>query len=214
MLKAAVFTARIGASCDALREPACVAPSVRYHCVSDQPVESATWRRIEAPAAEDPAMAAREVKISPPRALARADYHLWVDARYRLEVTPELFAPMLMKADILVFPHPFCPTLRDEAEEIRKRDLAPGPALDRQLAEYRAAGFPAVSPHSSTGFLVRRNDARTAEFNRIWLEQLRRHGHSRDQMSFDFAAWRAGLRVHHLEGHYRDNPYATWGEDG
>ena len=214
MLKAAVFTARVGAACDPLRDPAYVAPGVRYYCASDQPVESAAWKRIEVPAAKDPAMAARGIKISPPRQLSRADYHLWIDARYRLEVTPELFAPLLMQADILVFAHPFCPTLKHESDEINRRNLAPGPALKRQLAEYRAAGFPMASPHSSTGFLVRRNDARTAEFNRIWAEQLRRHGHSRDQMSFDFAAWRAGLRVHHLEGHYRDNPYATWGEDG
>lgn len=214
MLKVAVFTARIGSSCDDLRDPAYVAPGARYYCASDRPVTSAVWQRIEVAAPEDPVTAARDIKISPPRELAWADYHLWIDARYRLEVTPEIFAPLLMSADILVFGHPFCPTLRDEAEEIRKRDLAPESALNRQLAEYRAAGFPMVSPHSSTGFLVRRNDPRTAGFNQVWSEQLRKHGHPRDQMSFDFAAWRSGLRVRHLEGHYRENPYATWGEDG
>lgn len=211
-MKCAVFTARIGERCDALRDPAFVAPETRYYCGSDRPVESSVWRRIELPAAKDPALSARIFKALLHAHAGHADYYLWIDARYRLEVDPDLFAPMLLKADVLVLRHPFCSSLQDEAAEIKRRSLVPVEVLNRQLAEYKAARFPSSLPHASTGFVVRRNDRRTRRFNEAWASQIQKHGHSRDQMSFDFAAWKAGLSVAFLEGHYRDNPYATWGE--
>lgn len=203
-----VYTAVLGET-DTLRDPSFLAPGVKYSCFTDRPLTTSSWQRVEIPTARDSVTAARHVKImsAPPE----ADFTLWIDSAFRLEVDPVIFAPLLLRADLLAFRHPWCSTLEDEICEISGRGLVPEAVLKNQLSDYSQAGFPSDTPHSSTGFLVRRNDLRTRTFNRTWWAELTRHGHPRDQMSFDYAAWRCGMRIHYLEGQYRDNPYATWG---
>jgi hypothetical protein len=210
-MKIAVYTARIGKT-DRLREPSYVTPGVGYYCASDQPVESKVWRRIEVEPGDDSAMTARLWKLKI-HEVARADFTVWQDCRFSLEIDPAIFAPLLMRHDLLVMPHPWCPSLRDEAQEIGNRGLVNADLLEEQLDTYREAGFAVDQhPHSSTGLLVRRSDRRTMRFNNRWVEEVERWGHSRDQMSFDFVAWKNGMRVGYLQGGYRANPYATWGE--
>ena len=208
MIKMAVYTAAFGTH-DALREPAYVAPGVAYWCARDGLVESRTWGRIDFSPQPDPVRAARRFKLLLHEHASRYDAYVWTDAAFSLEVDPLIFVPLLIRHDLLVMPHPFCGSLEAEATEISRRGLVARKVLDRQLAAYRARKYPGA-PHSSTGLLVRRNDRRTAKFNAAWWAELEAHCHTRDQMSFDFVAWRHGMSVGRLEGQYRENPYATW----
>lgn len=209
-----VFTARFGPDSDPLRDPAFAAPDTRYYCASDQHVDSEIWRRIALPADPDPVTAARRFKVLLHERAGHAGAHLWMDARYRLEVDPAIFSADLLRADLLALRHPFCADLAEEARELERRGLVDKALLRKQLAAYNASGFPMDTPHSSTGLLLRRNDKRTAKFNQLWWSQMEHYGHTRDQMSFDWCAWKLGMAVKYLEGEYKANPYATWGMDG
>jgi TOD1/MUCI70, glycosyltransferase-like domain len=207
----AVCTARIGPKSDPLRDPSYVAPGVRYLCASDTPVESAVWRRVEVEAGDDPVLAARRWKILLHEQV-QAAFTVWIDARFTLHVDPAIFVPMLMGYDVLAMRHPRCKTLADEAREIAARGLVARRVLDAQMREY---GDEVVNdPHYSTGLLAMRNDRRCAVMTLRWLAELDRWGHTRDQMSFGYAASAAAADIGPLEGTYLDNPYATWGRDG
>lgn len=209
----AVFTAVFGDT-DLLRDPVIVAPNVRYYCASDRPVESAIWQRIDLPATPTPILAARAFKLGlhARQEVQRVDAYLWQDAAYQLQVDPLILVPVLLRADLAVLAHPDRATIAAEAQEIIKLGLADPTTVLRQVARYLKRGY-SDCRLSSTGFLLRRNDARTRRFNTRWCTELGTNGHTRDQLSFDYAAWGLGvatLTVHDLEGHYRDNPYAQW----
>lgn len=206
----AVFTAVFGDT-DQLRDPVIRAPNVRYYCASDQPIDSVVWQRIDLPATPTPVLAARTFKLGlhTRQEVQRVDAYLWQDAAYQLQVDPTILLPFLLRADLAVLPHPARTSMNEEAQEIIRLGLAERLPVLRQVARYRRYGYP-DERLSSTGLLLRRNDARTARFNDMWLAELRPNGHTRDQLSFDYVVWRSGFRVHDLEGHYHDNPYADW----
>lgn len=209
----AVFTAVFGDT-DRLRDPVIRAPNVRYYCASDRPVDSIIWQHIPLPATPTPVLAARTFKLGlhTRQEVQRVDAYLWQDAAYQLQVDPTILLPFLLRADLAVLRHPARTSIAAEAQEIIKLGLANPTTVLRQVARYLKYGY--VDRHlSSTGLLLRRNDARTARFNDHWLAEFEANGHTRDQLSFDYVVWgraAATLTVHYLEGHYRDNPYANW----
>jgi hypothetical protein len=174
-------------------------------------VESAVWQRVEVQAGDDPVLAARQFKVLLSEHVPAADFHVWLDARFALHVDPTIFAPMLMRYDALAMLHPRCTTLADEAREIAGRGLVPEDVLERQMVAYEGME---IGIHYSTGLLVRRNSARCHRLSWSWLQEISQWGHTRDQMSFGYAASTSGLEIGTLEGNYLDNPYATWGRDG
>lgn len=206
----AVFTAVFGDT-DELRDPVIVAPNVRYYCASDRPVDSRVWRHLNFLATSASVLDARHFKLGLGARIEarRVDAYLWIDAAYQLQVDPTILLPHLLRADLAVLPHPARDTIAAEAQEIVKLGLAESHDVSRQLMFYQQDGYPDTRL-SSTGFLLRRNDARTHRFNEHWLVEFSTSGHTRDQLSFNYTAWKQGLVIHDLEGHYRDNPYADW----
>lgn len=209
-MKVAVFTARIGEDTDPLREPRVVAPGVKYFCASDRAIQAGSaWQRIGVRVTESPVMAARWFKLNLHVVAAPFDVAIWLDAAFELVVDPrELVAPVL-RGDIALFAHPDRTTVAEEGAAVVQRGFATATQVDPQLAHYAARGCPA-GPLSATGLLVRRGDDRTRDFNSLWWRELRRWGHPRDQVSVDYALWRAHMRVSVLPGHYRQNDYAIW----
>ena len=211
----AVFTARIGVKTDVLRDPRVVDRDVTYTCASDRDLRSKVWRRLPMAAGLSPVMAARRFKIRLHESLPQAKgaspvtCYLWMDAAFRLNISPHLFETLLGDYDVLALRHPDRKSLADEAQILVKRGLAPHAILQQQLTTYRQAGYPDAGL-TATGLLVRRVSDRVAAFNTRWFAEFSSRGHTRDQMSFDYAAWATGMKVGYLDGSYRENPYATW----
>ena len=209
-----VVTTVVGSQSDPLQPPIYVTPTVRYFCFSDHPAASipAPWCYrpiVQPPGNLTPIDIARWVKILVHDQVPLADIIVWQDAAYRLAVNPAMFLPLLMRADLLILGHPARATIEQEAEELIRLKLT-GNQVRLQAQRYRTQGFPTSWPLSSTGLLVRRNDAHVRRFAHVWYTHLRTYNHPRDQMSFDHCAWATGMQVHRLEGSYRSNPYADW----
>ena len=208
-----VVTAVVGSQTDPLQSPVYIAPQIRYVCFTDQPLDAipAPWERrliVEPPRNVQPVDVARWVKILVHDHVS-TDVIVWQDAAYRLAVDPAVFLPLLTRADLLVLAHPHRTRIEEEADELLRLKLTTA-NVRKQAQRYRNKGFPESWRLSSTGLLVRRNDARVHAFAEAWYRQLRLWRHSRDQMSFDYCVWRSGMLVHRLEGGYRSNPYADW----
>ncbi len=208
-----VVTAVVGPQTDPLQPPVYVAPDVPYLCFTDQSPETipAPWEArpiVQPPGNMQHVDIARWLKILIHDHVPQADIIVWQDAAYRLAVDPAIFVPLLTRADVLVLTHPYRSTIEQEAEELIRLHLAAHARVQAQ--RYRVKQFPLSWPLSSTGLLVRRNDAHVRAFARAWYKELQTWKHPRDQMSFDYVAWSTGVVVQRLEGSYRSNPYADW----
>lgn len=215
-----VITCTLGPT-DPLQTPSLIAEGVDYFCVTDRVLPtSSVWRPIQYTFTGDPARAARRVKLCMHEIVKEVapdcDVYVWVDAAYELHVDPRVFIPGVLRADFALLVHPRRTSIIDEAAAILKRDKPPHPArevLERQVDRYLGERYPDTAL-SSTGLFVRRNDVRTIRFNQAWWTEFSAYQHTRDQMSFDYTAWKRGMSIHYLEGHYRANPYATWHHSG
>ena len=100
--------------------------------------------------------------------------------------------------------------ISDEAEVIIRLKKAREVDIRRQLAKYQAAGFDiSGKPQRSItngGALLRRKRAQVEEFERLWWQEISTES-LRDQMSIDYAAWRAGLQIGRFPGNPSRNPY-------
>lgn len=207
-MKLLVYTATFGDT-DTVRAPDCVIKGVDYLCFGDRPcVAPYEWIPVAA-ADEKPHVAARRFKIlaTHPR-LQDADMTLWHDASYRLVGDLKWLWRGLKHADLVAMFHPRRTRIEDEAVAIARYGyLQIERALDH-VARYRAAGF---TDHvvTSPGILGRRRSSTIARFNALWWEEMQQWG-GRDQGSVDYAAWATKVRVAHLPGTVRANPYAEW----
>ena len=197
-MRAEVYTAVFGET-DELRDPSILTPGVRYVCATDAEIVSSVWKPLYFDVEPDPVRMARRFKLTLHQRVSTGVY-IWMDAPFRLDVDLGIFADMLLSHDLLVFKHPWRATIEEEGRKLADLKLAPGPVLRDQVKRYRRERFPLDRPLSSTGFMVRRNDKRTQLMNDIWWAELELYGHTRDQMSFDYAAWKVGVNIGYLQG--------------
>ncbi len=207
-----VFTAIVGGKTDQLKAPLVVNPDVRYVVFSDhaQAVAPYEWIPIEVTDL-GPRLRARQLKICANHpALGRPGVILWHDAAFQLAVDPaQLASEQLVDGhDLCAFPHPDRTRIEDEAIAIARHGYASLEDLQRQAETYRAEGFQQTAL-TATGFILRRMTPAVKVFDAVWWDEVARWTW-RDQMSVDFAAWKTGVVIHYLPGHYRDNALAPW----
>lgn len=208
-MRIVAYTARFGDT-DALRPPTVIDPRVRYLCFSDTPCSVEPYEWIRMPRAADPRLAARRLKVLADHPLLTATrLTVWHDASYAWTVSPRvLCGPVPDDAEVFAMQHPRRFQIEQEAIAIARYGYLPIEVAEAYVAGYRAEGF-MVDVLTASGLLGRRRTARTAAFNaHWWAEVLRWKG--RDQGSIDYAAWKAGLSIHHVPGTIRENPYASW----
>ena len=209
-----VYTAWTGQYEDQVRPPRCgPCDNVEFYCYTDDPHWSVPgWTPRLVPPAPCPALQARRIKILGQQ-LFDADISLWLDASFELYVDPrQIIDRWIPPANIVALPHPDRQTYIEEGHEIVRLGLAPADAIERQITQYTIEGFDASQQQriTSTGFLLRRHTAGVLHFNRTWWHLFEAAGHTRDQMSVDYALWLTGQTPAYIGGHYRDNPYARY----
>lgn len=207
-----VVTALIGAA-ESVVPPPRSQPGVRYVCVTDR-ADVRGWERLPASNYQDPRRAARLVKTSV-HEMFPGLVTVWLDASFELLVHPKeiIEAAVLTGCSLVGFVHPDRSRICDEAEAILRSRLAPQPQVMWQLQAYQDEGFDtAETPQTvltTTGVLVRWPTPEVIAFNRLWQRQVLTHT-VRDQLSVDYCAWRTGVRIGYLPGHYRDNSYVRY----
>ena len=209
-----VYTSTIGKT-DPLQEPSIVAPGVRYYCLSDKAVKSNVWQRIEpANTRETSIMQARRFKLKLHDHAIFTDFYLWIDASFRLDVDPMIFLNTMLRFDIALLRHPDHNSVEEEASMVSRLRRALDASIKRQLKDYQESGLVGKvngqGSMASSGFLLRRNCKRSIAFNEFWFGEFLKYGHSRDQMSIDYALKKMDMDTLYLQGDYRNNPYAKW----
>jgi hypothetical protein len=160
----------------------------------------------------DPARFSRRPKLLPHRYLADYEWSLYLDANTKLTGDPTrlLSECEAEQLSFFSFRHPERDCLYAEAEVVIRQDYDDERRVREQIDHYRKSGFPSHSGLIAGGVLLRRHhEAQAIAVGEEWYEHVLRFS-KRDQLSFDFVAWRRAFPHGFFQGGLRDNPYILW----
>lgn len=129
-------------------------------------------------------------------------YSLWIDGSVTINFPfpiEQLVAEYLADCDLALFRHYRRTCVYQEAGVALHRRLDDPATIRRQIEAYTREGYPANAGLSECCVLLRRHTDAIKNFNEVWWEEIRR-GSRRDQLSFDYAARRCGLKYRYFPG--------------
>lgn len=191
---------------------------VDYVCFTDHPRRASPWSvRIVEPKFSDPVRCAKEYKVLPHRFFHDYEYSVWIDGNYLAEgEIPTLIESVLRDDNMAMFNHNTTVDdtrncLYEEYESIMQIGKVSGRFKDdpeimrEQIERYRAEGYPPNNGLISGGVLIRRHHSpdviRCMEH---WWREICA-GSRRDQLSFNYVAWKEHFSFNFIEGNIRDN---------
>lgn len=203
-----VYTTVFG-NTDPLHEPADPGDA-RFVCFADRPIRSKTWEVIRVDPTEAPSRECRRYKQRSHVVFPDAEWTLWIDAAFELQVPPERII-LLASHDVMGFKHPDRRRISVEAPAIVKAGKGREPDVMAQLAVYQSAGWDTdANPQrhiTNGGFLLRRHTPAVRAFNEAWHREVQTRC-LRDQMSIDYCAWKTGVEIGYFDGNVRNNKLA------
>lgn len=166
-----------------------------YRFFTDAPRDAGFWRTAPlAIGASDPVKAARFHKTQPHVVLPDADIAVWIDGNISIvgDIAPYIRRVVDAGASFGRVAHPWRATIGEEADLIDALELENPEVVRAQLAAQRAEGYADQDGLTETNFLImdlRRPETRAALD--LWRRQIETFSR-RDQLSFDYARWKAG----------------------
>lgn len=167
-------------------------PGVRYVCFTDQRRRHPVWEFVDVNFYGycDPRRVARMYKILS-HVWFPDEETIWVDGRIRLIRSP-LDIASRYDGIVCARPHHSRKCIYKEANEVKRINYDNHAIVDDHISRIRNRKYPPDNGLHETGVLLRRPGCE--EFNRLWWEQLST-GSKRDQLSFDFVAWKLGMTI-------------------
>ena len=149
---------------------------------------------------KDPRRSARQHKCLTPD-FWQYNYSIWVDGNTSLKVDPQVLIDELGDADILVYKH-WRDCIYDEAAVLTKaghnKDI-----INNQMNKYILEGYPKHNGLACTTYIIRKHNLKVEEFNNMWWSEICR-GSERDQLSFNYVAWRTGINIKYFNESHID----------
>jgi GT2 family glycosyltransferase len=148
----------------------------------------------------DPVRTAKAPKVLAHRYAGNNDWSVWIDGNVELIMPAQSLTAEVERAgcSIGVFRHPERYCAYDEGATCIERGKDTAERIAAQLSRYESEGFPRQYGLAECNVIVRRhNDPAVKVAMEIWWEEIVK-GSRRDQLSFNYALWRAGLAYHEL----------------
>jgi len=130
------------------------------------------------------------------------NYTIWIDGAQKIKKIPlasRILSSVPACTLLAAFKHPWRTCVYQEAAACIKRKKDDIRLLRCQADHYVAEGYPEQNGLVETGCVLRKHCTKTANFNKNWWAQLEQFS-SRDQMSFNYAAWQTGITIQHMPG--------------
>ncbi|WP_083199034.1 glycoside hydrolase family 99-like domain-containing protein [Sphingobium sp. Ndbn-10] len=170
-----------------------------YFFFSDNPSAEFAAQWIMQPLAltnPHPIKTARMHKTQPHRILGDVDVAIWIDGNITVsgDITGLIDSVLKAEASFGVIPHPYRKSVAEELSALVKMGIDDSALMTSQYEKYRSHGFLDDEGLTETNFIVmdlRRSETRAALD--IWWKEIER-GSRRDQLSFDYACWKAGAK--------------------
>jgi len=159
----------------------------------------------------DPVKVARFYKTNPDKFLIEFDIVIWIDANIVItgDISKYIDRVILNNASFGVIRHPYRSNAYEEAASLIDRNMDNPEVIGEQIISCREQGYPENVPMTETNFLIMDlNRQETRNALAIWWSEINKFSR-RDQISFDFACWKAGAKCVGLfdeGGSVRSNP--------
>jgi hypothetical protein len=148
----------------------------------------------------NPRRNARYHKLLPHVFFPSYDYHIWIDGSVEVKVPVSYMIDRLNSnnSDILTFKHPvrICPY--EEAKECIRLKLDDEKTIEYHVNRLKSDNYPENNGLAETKVVIRKNTRNVERFNTTWFCELMT-GTLRDQISFNYAAWKTGVKVSYME---------------
>jgi len=167
---------------------------------------NAPWRvECLAPRDANPRRCARAYKTLAHEVFPSAAYSLWLDGNvvFHGESLAPLIDRFLRDCDVALFGHQESDCTYHHAERLVALGVETPEVVSRQVERYRQEGLPAHAGMVATGAILRRHTAAVRRFNERWYDEVQ-GGSVRDQLSFNYCAWRLGLRYSVFPGYFNE----------
>jgi hypothetical protein len=226
--KIAVYTSIFG-KYDNLLEPQIKPDNVDFICFTDSDITSETWQIRKQPVIySDSNRNAKKFKVLPHRYLSEYEYSIWIDGNTVMHGDPtSLINSVLSNANVAFFSHANnvldsrnCPY--EEAKyilDIGHKNYQLNPergilcfkdnpkVITEQMLAYEHAGFP-KNNGLITGMIIfrRHNESDSIQTMEDWWTEIS-YRSKRDQLSFNYCAWKNNLNLNYIPGDSRNNEY-------
>lgn len=157
----------------------------------------------------DPCRNAKIHKILPHLFFPEAQYSLWIDGSVRIKIHSPLAVlaeSFLREHDLAVFRHRIRRCIYQEARACIRWRKDTAKTIREQVTQYWREGFPPNFGLAECTVLLRRHSDKMKEFNEHWWNEIQNHSR-RDQLSFNYVAWKLKFRYQHLPGTIAKNPF-------
>ena len=215
-MKIVVYTSIFGGY-DVLHENQFKMNGVDYICFTDSDIKSETWKVVKStPIYNDSNRNAKKYKILPHRYLKDYDYSVWIDGN--ILVVSDI-RDLVTQHKYQVFDHN--QTRLDPRNciykeynaiiELGKRNggsYKDNPhVMYKQIRRYIEEGYPENNGLSKNGIIFRNhNDSDVIKTMEDWWNEIK-YNSRRDQLSFNYIAWKNNFNFIYLKGDLRKNKY-------
>ncbi len=204
-----VYTAITGGF-DQLREPEIIDDNFKYVCFTDNNnFTSDIWdiRKIEIEDG-DYNRTAKKIKVFPHIYFPDNSWSIWIDGQ--LQITGDLqklVNKYIRKSNLLCFLHQVRTCIQEEAEVCKLLGHDDAMVIDRQLKYIMSTGYKDDNELIAGGFLVRQhNEPDVINLMNDWWEMIYA-GSRRDQLSFNYVAWKNNFVFDITDLNIMDNEY-------
>jgi len=150
---------------------------------------------------------ARWHKINSHLSVPDYDASIWIDGSQRIKAVnlrtelaePYFASPESQTQPIAAFRHPDRACVYQEAAACMSLEKDSPDTLRRQAQSYQDEGYPLNNGLVETACVLRRNSPAVVRFNTLWWQQVENFSR-RDQVSFNYVAWKTGIDYGRIEG--------------
>ena len=150
----------------------------------------------------DPTRCARYFKMLPHLFFLNYNYSVWIDgsAVVKNDIR-QLVEKYLNRSDMALFAHPERDCIYDEGRVVVELEKDAAELVDQQLERYRNDGYPRHNGLVETAVILRRHlSPEVVRVDEEWWNELL-YGSRRDQISFNYVAWKYNFAWTTIEGH-------------
>jgi hypothetical protein len=222
-MKIAVYTSIFGGY-DNLIDDQFQMDGVDFICFTDRNIESKTWKVVKStPIYNDPNRNAKKYKILPHRYLNDYDWSVWIDGNFKVISDIRGLCngdPYKVYDHMQAFDKRDC--IYDESQAIINfgkinskktpergiKNWKDNPKLIvDQTNRYISEGYPKQNGLVSNGIIIRNHNSSDVIKNmEDWWNEIK-HNSKRDQLSFNYIAWKNKFNFVYLQGDLRNNEY-------
>ena len=160
----------------------------------------------------DPTREARRIKLLPHLFLAEFEWSLYIDNTVKFKVDPlDIYKIYHQKQkNFWSYRHPDRNCIYQEAKQVIKLHYDDEHRVMDQMNQYTRLGYPKnIGLIASTVLLRRHNHSAVSQLGEIWYEHVLRFSR-RDQLSFNFVAWKLNFDYGHFDGDIKHSPYVLY----